>query len=314
MRIKLPLYKYRKENLEYEKISITPKKILLFLLGQSVLSIFIIILLSLFLNTPKERRLKHEIDALKYEFSIVDKKTNDVMYLLEILERKDSVIYESLFEIPDTTKKFESGYLPEYDGEYLDTLTHVSDKLSNIEIKLERANYRFKKLILEIGVNNERLRHTPAIQPISNADLRRTSSGFGMRMHPMYGVMKFHHGMDFVARVGTPIYATADGRVEITSRSFYGYGKYVKIDHGFGYQTAYAHLDDIHIKRGQKVKRGDIIGTLGNTGLSTGPHLHYEVIYKGRRVDPINYYFHDLTAEQYEEMLRISSSIEKSLD
>lgn len=314
MRIKLPFYKYKKESLDYERISITPKKTLLFLLGQLIFSILIITLLSLFLNTPKEARLKHEIDALKYEFHIIDKKTNDVMYLFEILERKDSVIYESLFEIPDTSRGFESGYLPEYDGEYLDTLTYIGDKLTNIEFKLERTNYRFRKLIMEIGLNNERLRHTPAIQPISNNDLRKTSSGFGMRTHPIYNVRKFHYGMDFVARVGTPIHATADGVVEITSKSFYGYGKYVKIDHGFNYQTAYAHMDDIHVKKGQKVKRGDVIGTLGNTGLSTGPHLHYEVIYKGRRVDPINYYFHDLTAEQYEEMLRISSSIEKSLD
>lgn len=314
MRIKLPFYKYKKEKLDYERISITPKKFFLFLLGQFLLSVLIITFLSLFLNTPKEARLKNEIDALKYEFSIVDKKTNDVMYLLELLERKDSVIYESLFEIPDTARQFDNGYLPEYNGEYLDTLTYIGDKLSNIEIKLERANYRFRKLILQIGVNNDRLRHTPAIQPISNDDLRRTSSGFGMRMHPIYNIPKFHHGMDFVARVGTPVYATADGIVEITSRSFYGYGKYVKIDHGFDYQTAYGHMDDIHVKRGQKVKRGDMIGTVGNTGLSTGPHLHYEVIHKGRRVDPINYYFHDLTAEQYEEMLRISNSIEKSLD
>lgn len=314
MKIKLPLYRFRKNDLEYDQLYLTPKNILKFLLIQLGIAITLISFLSLFSNTPKERRLKREISELKYEFEIVNRKTDDVLYLLELLEKKDSIIYQSLFADISLESKFEGGYIPLYDGEYADTLVYIGDKLSKIELKLERANYHFRKLILEITHNNERLSHTPAIQPMSNDDLQRTSSGFGMRMHPIYKVRKFHYGMDFVAPVGTPIYATADGVVEIRSNSFYGYGKYVRIDHGFDYKTAYGHMHEIVVNKGQRVKRGDIIGYVGNTGLSTGPHLHYEVIADGRRVDPINFYFHDLTVDQYEEMIRISNSIQKSLD
>jgi len=281
---------------------------------QILISVILIISLSQIFNTPKEMRLIQELNALKYEFYVIDNKTNELQQLLDILEQKDSVIYQSLFSTPKLNQRFESGFVSDYEGTFADTINQIGNKLSNIEMRLELSNYYFRKLIIEIGINNERLSHTPAIQPISNTDLRRTSSGFGMRMHPIYKVKKMHHGMDFVASVGTPIHATADGVINIASESFYGYGKYVKISHNSDYSTVYAHMNKIMVKKGQYVKRGDVIGTLGNTGLSTGPHLHYEVIYKKRHVDPINFYFHDLTADQYEEMLRISNSIEKSLD
>jgi len=314
MKIKLPLYQYKKERLDYVKIVLTGKLLIKIFIAQLLFTIILIVGLSAFSNTPKEVKLITEINELKHEFYMIDKKTNDVQYLLNILEHKDSVIYQSLFSAPDSTQSFESGYLSEYRGSFGDTLTYLGNKLSDIEMRLERSNYHFRKLIVEIGANNERLNHTPAIQPISNTDLSRTSSGFGMRMHPIYRVRKMHYGMDFVAKTGTPIYATANGEISVASKSFYGYGKYIKINHNINYNTAYGHLNEIKVKKGQQVKRGDIIGTVGSTGLSTGPHLHYEVIFKNRHVDPINYYFHDLTAKQYEEMIRISNSIEKSLD
>lgn len=314
MKIKLPLYVLKKEKLEYIRLSLTGKMVIKFLVAQILFSATLIILLSTFTNTPKEVRQQQEIKALKHEFLVIDKKTNDVLYLLDVLEKKDSMIYQSLFSVNDSASKFESEYLPDYSGGFSDTLKYIGTKLSKIEMKLELANYHFRKLILEIGANDDRLNHTPAIQPISNYDLKRTSSGFGMRMHPIYKIRKFHYGMDFVARTGTPIYATADGTISTASNSFYGYGKYVRIDHGYGYQTAYGHMDELNVKTGDVVKRGDVIGTVGSTGLSTGPHVHYEVMLRGRHVDPINYYFHDLTADQYEEMIRISNSIEKSLD
>jgi murein DD-endopeptidase MepM/ murein hydrolase activator NlpD len=314
MKIKLPIYVLKKEKLEYVKVSLTGKTIIKFLTGQIIFSVLIIILLSIFTNTPKEIKLQQELKTLKHEFFIINKKTDDVLYLLNILEKKDSIIYQSLFSVVDSTNKFKSNYSPIYNGEFSDTLKYIGTKLSKIEMKLEIANYHFRKLILEIGVNNERLNHTPAIQPISNHDLKRTSSGFGMRMHPIYKIRKFHYGMDFIARTGTPIYATADGTVTIASKSFYEYGKYIRINHDFDFQTVYAHMDELNVKQGDLVKRGDIIGTVGNTGLSTGSHLHYEVILRGKHVNPINYYFHDLTADQYKEMIRISNSVEKSLD
>lgn len=317
MKIKLPIYKYSKENLSYDRIVLTPKLILRFTIIKFIMSFLTIIILTTIFDTPKENRLKDEIKQLEHEFYLIDTKANDVLNLLNILEEKDSVIYNSLFNntIDDTTlNKFKSGYITEYPGNFKDTITNIGDKLTTIERSLENANYKFRKLIIEISSNNNRLKHIPAIQPISNDDLRRTSSGFGYRIHPIYKIRKLHKGMDFVAPVGTPIYATGDGIVEVASNSYYGYGRYVRINHGYGYETAYAHMDKIKVKRGERIKRGQVIGHLGNTGLSTGPHLHYEVHVNGKYVDPINYYFHDLTIEQYDEMRTISRGIVKSLD
>jgi murein DD-endopeptidase MepM/ murein hydrolase activator NlpD len=161
----------------------------------------------------------------------------------------------------------------------------------------------------------EMLASIPAIMPISNKDLTRTASGFGWRIHPIYKIRKFHEGMDFTAPVGTEVYATGDG-VVIDVRSSYrqGYGKRVLIDHGYGYITRYAHLDEFNVVRGQRVKRGDVIGFVGNTGLSTAPHLHYEVEKDGEKVNPVHYYFNDLTPQQYEQMIFISSNSGQSFD
>ncbi|MFW6219953.1 MAG: M23 family metallopeptidase [bacterium] len=317
MKIKLPIYTYSKCDLSYKQISLTPKKIFYFLFYQVLFSLIIITILTIFFNTPKEIKLKKEITQLEHEFYLIDNKANDIINLLNIIETKDSVIYNSLFNdnINDTLiNKFKSGYLSNYSGSFYDTIINIGDKLTTIERSLENKNYKFRKLIINISHNNNRLKHIPAIQPLSNNDLRRTSSGFGYRIHPIYHVRKLHKGMDFVAPEGTPIYATGDGIVEISSKSYYGYGKYIKINHGYGYETAYAHLSELKVKRGQRVKRGEVIGLLGNTGLSTGPHLHYEVHVNGQYVDPINYYFHDLTAQQYEEMRTISLGVVKSLD
>jgi murein DD-endopeptidase MepM/ murein hydrolase activator NlpD len=150
--------------------------------------------------------------------------------------------------------------------------------------------------------------------PISNNDLKRTASGWGWRIDPVYKIRKFHEGMDFTAIVGTEVYATGDGVVESTKREFSGYGNNILINHGFGYSTLYAHLNAFNVKEGDKVKRGDIIGYVGNTGKSTGPHLHYEVHVRGNAVDPRNYYFQDLTAQEYGEMISISSNSNQTFD
>jgi murein DD-endopeptidase MepM/ murein hydrolase activator NlpD len=154
----------------------------------------------------------------------------------------------------------------------------------------------------------------PAIMPIANNDLTRTASGFGMRIHPYYKISKFHYGMDFTAPMGTDIYVTGDGVVESITQEKRGYGNHIVINHGFGYKTLYAHLDKFNVRRGQKVKRGDVIGFVGNTGLSLAPHLHYEVHLNDAPVDPSNYYFNDLTAEEYERMVEIASRSGQSFD
>ena len=314
MKIKLPFYKYDKQTLKYTNFYLHPRLIIKILMGEVFIVLILTAFMSITFNTPKEVKLKSEIASMRYNFFILNKKTDDIIYLFELLEQKDSIIYNSIFQSTQYPDKFESGHISDY--EYVDSsiIFSIGNKLSEIEHLLEKSNYRFRLLISEINKNEDRLSHTPAIQPISNKDLKRTSSGFGMRYHPILKIRKMHNGMDFVSPIGTPIYATADGKVQISSESFHGYGKYVRIDHGYGYKTAYAHLNELKVKVGQTIKRGDIIGTLGNTGLSTGPHLHYEVIYNNKFVDPINHYFHDLSIEQYEEMLIISNSFQKTLD
>lgn len=314
MKLKLPIYRYHNEMLDYKKIELSISDILKLFVIQIIISLGLMFCLSIFFNTPKENKLKGELNIIKTEFMLINRKTDEIQKLISSMEKKDSVIYQSLFNIDLTENKFESGYISEYSNDFVDTINYVGSKLSNVEMNLELINLRFRKLIIAIGENNNRLSHTPAIQPISNNDLSRTSSGFGYRIHPIYNVKKLHNGMDFVAPIGTDIHATADGIVIIASNSYYGYGKYVKIKHSDKYETAYAHLNEVKVKKGQKIKRGDIIGTLGNTGLSTGPHLHYEVHVDNQQVNPINYYYHDLTADQYEKMINISSSISKSMD
>ena len=157
------------------------------------------------------------------------------------------------------------------------------------------------------------MRHYPAIQPVAKKDFKRISSGYSYRIHPIYKINKFHYGMDFVAPVGTPVYATADGIVEMAGKNL-GYGNYVKINHGYDYETAYGHLNSIGVRKGQKVVRGQIIGTVGNTGISTGDHLHYEVIYRGKTVNPINYFADDITADEYQMMLRVQETLRVGLD
>ena len=160
----------------------------------------------------------------------------------------------------------------------------------------------------------EMLASIPAVQPIPNEDLTQTAGGFGMRIHPIHKIPKFHAGMDFTAKTGTPIYATGDGRVTFADYATNGYGTHVVVDHGFDYQTLYAHLSELKVRSGQKVKRGDVIGLVGTTGLSAGPHLHYEVHKNGEPVDPANYYFNDLTPEEYARMLELSRNAGQSLD
>ena len=169
--------------------------------------------------------------------------------------------------------------------------------------------------VVEMARNKEAmLAAIPAIQPVANKSLKKMASGYGYRIHPIYKVRKMHWGTDFSAPTGTPIYATGDGKVTTYKRSRSGYGRHIVIDHGFGYKTLYGHMSKIEVRRGQRVKRGDVIGFIGSTGSSTAPHLHYEVMKDGRKINPINYFFNDLSPEEYEEMLIISSHSNQSFD
>lgn len=306
MKLELPIYRLNKNNLEYSKIKITRKLVLKFIMVQSILAVMFIFLLSFVFNTPKELKLKKQIREMEYELYVIDKKTDGIYYQLGLLHQKDSIIYETLFNTAEIA--------PPNINIQKDTIKNLEMKLNNLDLLIKIGNFKLKKVISIITETSEIFRHTPAIQPISNKDLTRTSSGYGMRIHPIYKTPKFHYGMDFAAVIGTPIYATADGVVTHAENNYLGYGKYVRINHGHGYETAYGHMEDIAVKKNQKVVRGQVIGVVGNSGISTGAHLHYEVIHNGKYVNPINHYFSDLTVEEYERMLTIVNTINVSMD
>jgi len=297
--MKLPIYRFDKGNMKYEKISLTRKKIMIFFIVQVVFSVGLIFGLSHLFNTPKESQLKKENEILQYNLHILDKKIEGIYYFIEILEKKDSAII--------------SAFGVESDSVVIPTPETIDDKLDNIIIILQYTERKFNRILEDIISNDIKLRHYPAIRPISSKDLIYISSGFSMRVHPIYKVKKFHYGMDFVAKEGTPVYATADGKVTM-AQNYLSYGNFIKIDHGDGITTSYGHLNSIGIKRGQEVVRGQIIGTLGNTGISTGPHLHYEVYLRNRPVNPINFFSQDITAEEYEMMLRVQNTLRVSMD
>lgn len=297
--MKLPIYKFNKIKLEYEKIVIKFKTFVIYILIQIIISILLIFFLSLFFNTPKETRLKNQINEMEYDLYMIDKKADGIYYFLQTIQQKDSVILSTFSN---------------HDSELtIITPQTVGDKLDNIGKILDYNGEKLKNIIIKISSSDEKLRHYPAIQPISKKDLVRISSGFSMRIHPIYMINKFHYGMDFVAPVGTPVYATADGVIDMAG-NYLNYGNYIRIDHSYDYKTAYGHLSSIGVRKGQKVVRGQIIGTVGSTGISTGNHLHYEVLYKNKPVNPINYFAQDINANEYEMMLRVQETLRVGLD
>ena len=190
----------------------------------------------------------------------------------------------------------------------------TTKRLDKIRKKIYLQSKSFDELIALAIRKEDMLRSIPAILPISNKDLTRTASGYGLRVHPIYKIIKFHTGMDFTAPTGTDVYSTGNGVVADVQTSQRGLGNHIIIDHGFGYSSIYAHLDGFNVRKGQKVKRGDVIGYVGNTGTSVAPHLHYEIKLNGVNVDPVNFYFNDLTAEMYERIIEIASKTGQSFD
>jgi murein DD-endopeptidase MepM/ murein hydrolase activator NlpD len=195
-----------------------------------------------------------------------------------------------------------------------DLIIKTNQRLDKLSKQLYVQSKSYDEIISMAKNKEKMLSSIPAIMPVSNKDLTRTASGYGWRIHPIYKIRKFHEGMDFTAPTGTEVYATGDGIIEVVKSSKRGYGKRVVIDHGFGYKTRYAHLNEFNVRRGQEVKRGEVIGYVGSSGLSVAPHLHYEVMKGNKNVNPVDYYFNDLTPKQYEKMIFISSNSGQSLD
>jgi len=313
-------YTYEKETVSYKKFRILrPKFLLILFLFQIILSFGFVSLISKVYNTPKEKELKSEISYLVNEFHLLNKRIAESEIILERIRQNDSIIYKSIFESEDIDRKdFEVYWDSEGPNKYKYIVEKTNQRLSELNLRLDKEMYSLNSLVKKAELNQDMLKHIPAIQPIDNKDLKRTASGWGWRIHPIYNIRKFHYGLDFTAPTGTEIYSTGDGiimrAIPSISRESQGYGNVIIIDHGYGYVTLYAHLSEFNVKEGQEVKRGEIIGFVGSTGLSTGPHLHYEVRKDDEKVNPIYYLFNDLTPEEYHKIVEISNSIQKAYD
>ena len=296
-------------------------RFVLFLAGVAVFATLVLFVAYSFFDSPKEKILRRELAQMKFQYEVLDDRMDHVVSVMNDLQDRDDNIYRVIFEsepIPSAVRQAGFGGANRYaklEGyQNSNILIATSEKLDKITSQLVVQSKSFDE-VFEMSKNKAKfLSSMPAIQPMSNKDLRRLSSFFGYRMDPFYKVMKHHEGVDFSAPVGTDIYATGDGVVVDINLSKRGYGNNVKIDHGFGYHTFYAHCSKILVKRGQQIKRGQIIAKVGNTGKSTAPHLHYEVHKNNRPIDPINYFFSDITPEEYELMLERSQLPSQTLD
>jgi len=318
-------YYYDTKTLSYKRIELSGlnklKRLFYFLIGSAFAGLIMVIIFFQFFDSPKEKRLNREIDILTTQYEIVDDKLRQVELVLDDVQNRDDNIYRVIFEadpIPKSIRKAGYGGVNRYENlkgfNNSDLIINTSEKVNQISKQLYIQSKSFDDII-ELAKNKaDMLAALPAIQPVSNKNLSRMASGYGPRIHPIYKTRKMHSGMDFSAKSGTPIYATGDGRVSKVRRSRRGYGNHVIINHGYGYKTLYAHMKKYAVKKGQKVKRGEVIGYVGSTGTSVAPHLHYEVHKDGRKINPVNFYFNDLNPEEYEKMLEISSQNNQSFD
>ncbi|MEM7297429.1 MAG: M23 family metallopeptidase [Bacteroidota bacterium] len=313
-------YYYDTESCRYERIKVSSWDIILNLLGflvvSSVIGLGIFFLTDHYFESPAKSALRKENEELKLYYDIIEKDMEETGKMMSALQERDDDIYRVILAvepIPDEIRSAGVGGANRYKELTDKGLAREELILSNMQKidKLKQQMYIQTKSydeIMDLALSNEeKLASLPAIQPVSNKELKRLASGFGMRMHPIYKVRKMHYGTDFSVPSGTAVYATGDGKVVYTKTKFSGYGKHIKIKHGFGYETLYAHLSEFKVKSGQKVKRGQIIGYSGNTGGSTAPHLHYEVIVNGKKQNPVNHFYQDVSDEEYAEILRLSS-------
>lgn len=318
-------YKYNPHTLTYEKIKLSTwekvRKGLTYLVVFILVSIGIVIISYNIFSSPKELMQAREIEYLKDNYKRINKALAQYENVLNDISERDDNIYRVIFEaepIPSNIRKAGIGgvnrytELEGYANE--DMVINTIKRLDQIAKQLYVQSKSYDEVI-GLATNKEKmLASIPAIQPIPNKNLKRMASGYGYRIHPVYKTRKLHTGMDFTSPTGTEIYATGDGTVVTVKKTRRGYGMHIVLDHGYGYQTLYGHMSKFNVRRGQKVKRGDVIGYVGNTGTSTAPHLHYEVHKDGKKINPINFYFNDLTPEEYDKMIEISSSANQSFD
>ncbi|MFK8297083.1 M23 family metallopeptidase [Capnocytophaga cynodegmi] len=320
-------YYYDPETLSYKRI-ISRKRtkvrnVLLFLTASALFGGIAMFLMvnTRFLYTPREVSLQREIKQYETNFQILNKKMEHMEEVLANIQERDNNMYRLYFEaapIPEEQRRSGFGGVNRYEHlENYDNSKLIISTTKRLEILQKQLVVQSKSLdeIADLSKEKEKfLSSIPAVQPVDNKDLTRMASGFGWRNDPFTKARKFHNGMDFTAPQGTPIYASGDGVVFRADDASSGYGKHVRIDHGYGYITLYAHLHEYKVKVGQKVKRGDMIGTVGNTGRSQAPHLHYEIIKDGEHINPIHFYYGNLTPDEYAEMIRVSTQENQSMD
>jgi len=320
-------YYYDSDTLSYRKIKRKKGRkfgiFFLSLLGM-LFSGFLLLLIYLnlpYIETPKEKVLKREMNNLQLQFELINKKMEQAEIVLGEIEDRDNNLYRIYFEanpIPIEQRKAGFGGINRYkDLEGFDNSKLIIATSKRLDILTKQIVVQSKSLdeIALLAEDKEKLLSSiPSIQPVRNEDISRIASGFGYRTDPFTKTRKKHWGMDFTAPRGTPVYASGDGRVIKADNTVSGYGKHIKIDHGYGYESLYAHLYKYNVRRGEKVKRGDLIGFVGSTGRSQAPHLHYEIFKDGSRINPINFYYGNLSPEEFAELL-IQAQIEnQSLD
>ncbi|TAL64640.1 MAG: M23 family metallopeptidase [Bacteroidetes bacterium] len=318
-------YKFNPDSLSFDKVRLGVKALLLrflaYFTGSIIIALLYWVIFAAFFDSPKEKALEREVEQMTIQYDFIQREMANVENVLEDLQKTDDNLYRTIFEaepIPSTLRgggvggvnRFKA--LEGYNNSNL--VIETTNRLDKIRKRVYVQSKSFDDLIGLAKNKEEMLRSVPAILPISNKDLKRTASGFGLRIHPIYKITKFHYGMDFTAPAGTDIFATGNAVVVAVLRSKRGLGNHIILDHGFGYSSIYAHLSDFNVRVGQKVQRGDIIGYVGSTGMSLANHLHYEIKLNGVNIDPVNYYFEDLTAAEYERMIEIASKTGQSFD
>ncbi|MFD2552545.1 M23 family metallopeptidase [Bizionia sediminis] len=318
-------YYYDSETLSYRKIERkkrrTVKYIAVFLLAAGLFGFLTVFITSQYIESPKEKALKRELSNMQLQFELLNKKMDEAQTVLEHIANRDDNIYRLYFEanpIPEEQRRAGFGGVNRYKNlEGFDNSKLIIESSKRLDMLTKQIVVQSKSLdeIAKLAAEKEKLLAAiPAIQPVSNEDLTRMASGYGYRTDPFTKARKFHYGMDFTAPRGTPVYATGDGVVVRADSRSSGYGNHIRIDHGFGYVSLYAHLYKYNVKKNQKVKRGDVIGFVGNTGRSEAAHLHYEIFKDDKRINPLNFYYGNLSAEEFEELLKHASLENQSLD
>ena len=319
-------YYYDTETCKYERVKTTTGDVVFNILGilslTLVMAVGLMLVYSSYFESPKELLLKNELKEMEFYYKTLSGKVEQMDQIVNEMTYRDDNIYRSVLGSEPLDKAVRQGgvggsdrYADIRNKKFVnkDMVINLTKTVDQVRRKLYIES-KSQDEVVELARNKEKLLSAiPAIRPLRDNEIGHLASGYGMRIHPVYKVRRMHPGIDFSSPVGTPIYATADGVVEKVEFSFSGYGKMVDIDHGFGYKTRYAHMHGFNVYRGQKIKRGELIGYVGNTGLSTGPHLHYEVMINGKQVNPVYYFFNDLNPEEYEKILKLAAVENMSL-